>query len=95
MNPTSRPYSFSSASPLSTADGLITNSLFVRDQASPLSESRLREHLEAVRARLADRIGDLVSRGAAPSRRDERELRFMLDELMEALHRLQAFGSGS
>jgi|GEM_PF-5339221 len=76
-----------------TADGLIAASLFVRDQASPLSESRLREHLEAVRARLVDRLGDLVARSAAPTRRDERELRFMLDELVEALHRLQGFGS--
>lgn len=80
--------------PLATADGLVAQSLFVRDETSPLSEQRLREHLEAVRARLIDKLGSLAQREVAPSRRDERELRFMLDELLEALHRLDSFGSG-
>lgn len=76
------------------ADGLVAQSLFVRDAASPLSEARLREHLAAVHARLVDRVGALVAGPSAPSRRDERELRFMLDELLEALHRIAAYGSG-
>jgi hypothetical protein len=93
MNNLPREYSLPSSS-AATVDGFFANSLFVRDQASPLSEQRLREHLDAVRARLVDRLGSLVSRGAAPTRREERELRFMLDELVEALHRLQSFGGG-
>lgn len=71
---------------LATTDGWIAHSLLVRDEA--VSARRLREHLAAVHARLVDRIGSLVDRGIAPQRREERELRFMLDELIEALHRL-------
>ncbi len=93
MNNQNREYTLP-ASAAQTADGFFAHSLFVRDHASPLSEQRLREHLDAVRARLVDRLGSLVARRAAPTRREERELRFMLDELVEALHRLQAFGGG-
>ncbi len=64
--------------------------LFVRDEEMPFSEQRLREHLAAIHARLVDRIGGLVERARAPGRRDERELRFMLDELIEALHRIES-----
>ncbi len=73
---------------LVTADGWIAHSLLVRDE--PVSARRLREHLAAVHARLVDRLGGLVERETAPQRREERELRFMLDELIEALHRLAA-----
>ena len=70
-------------------DGWMRHSLlFVRDEEAPFGARRLREHLAAVHARLIDKIGGLVERLAAPGRRDERELRFMVDELIEALHRL-------
>lgn len=89
MTRTFRDYRLSSASSL-TADGdWFARSLLVRDEA-PFTEERLREHLAAVHARLADRVADLVARTSPPTRRQERELRFMLDELIETLHRLDA-----
>lgn len=74
--------------------GWLADSLLVRDAADErFTAQRLRQHLAAVHARLIDRTGDLVAREAAPGRREERELRFMLDELIEALHRLDAPGA--
>jgi hypothetical protein len=64
----------------------------VRDEFSPLGKERLIEHVTAIRARLTDRLGHLIDNNSMPSRRDERELRFMLDELIEAMHRLAHFG---
>lgn len=88
MNHTPRDYRMTAAATLTTDTNWITNSLLVKDEPSAFTEQRLREHLAAVHARLVDRVGGLVERGAAPGRREERELRFLLDELIEALHRL-------
>lgn len=77
------------ASAVATSDGWMRHSLLlVKDEEIPFSVRRLEEHLAAIHARLVDRLGALMERKTAPGRRDERELRFMLDELIEALHRL-------
>lgn len=87
-NPSSREYRMPLVPGLSS--GWLHDALIVRDSAdASFTAQRLREHLAAVHARLVDRTGDLIAREAVPGRRDERELRFMLDELIEALHRLE------
>lgn len=76
---------------ISTDNTFIYQSLFVRDQAQPISERRMREHLDAVHTRLVDRLGALVAQQITLGRHTERELRFMLDELLEAIYRLEEY----
>lgn len=84
----SRPDYRMSAAALTTQDTWLASALlFVRDEET-FSPQRLREHLSAVHARLIDRLGALMAEPRTPGRREERELRFLLDELIEALHRL-------
>ncbi len=90
MNHSPRDYRLTAAGIQTTDSGWIAHSLLVRDEDTTFSEQRLREHLAAVHARLIDKIGGMMARQTAPGRREERELRFMLDELLEALHRLDS-----